>query len=276
MHALLAVPHVVVRRARRIVPLVVLARTRQRSPSPHGRRRAGRGLVAAPADPRTARSSAPRSGTRRDARARTMRRPASRNHARPRLRPSGSRGHAPTRADRAPCSATGTDADRHPSRSRRASRWCGHSRAGPGRRRGSRPRPVPASPCATNMPAPETRAAAARTAARQSEPGLQDMHAQSVDVGHEARAHARRENGAVERQEFSHRLCVRLQHDPLPFSTITMVAVPHWAWRATRHGCIASSKEPGAVYARLALAARWHAMVGRALTLCAPALTRRA
>ena len=137
MHALLAMPHVVVGRARRVVPLIVLARPRQARPSPHGCRRATVGGDAGRAAPRTARSSARPSGTHRAAPARTRRRPASRNRGRPPRRPSGARARAPAQADRAPHSTGGTSADPPRSRSPHASRWCGHSRAGRARRHGN-------------------------------------------------------------------------------------------------------------------------------------------
>ena len=139
MHALLAVPHVLVGGMRGIVPLIVLARARQRQPLPHGYRRGAR-MGSARVGPRTARSSARPSGTRPAAPARTMQRRANRNHGQRRRRPMvAQRVHQPNWSRTALSSRNDRRSARI--RSRRASRWCGRSRAGRERRRGSRPPP---------------------------------------------------------------------------------------------------------------------------------------
>ena len=87
--ALPAMPHLRVGRPGRIIPLVMLARPRQRGQRlvdgrarRRRRRMARRCRTAAPAVRRTARSSVPASGTRRVAPARTRQRPRRRNRVR--------------------------------------------------------------------------------------------------------------------------------------------------------------------------------------------------
>ena len=207
--ALLAMPHLRVGRPGRVVPLVMLARPRQRRErlvdrraGRHGAAACRRWRTAVRAARRTARSSAPASGTRRAAPARTRPRPRRRNRARPPPRPRDSRARRRGPARRARSSAAGTAADRR--RNWRSTRSSGHSRANPARRRETRPRPAPASPCARNRRSPETRAAARRAAGPgRLEPGFEHMHVEAVDVAHKAGADAGRQNGGVERGHLS-------------------------------------------------------------------------
>ena len=199
--------HVGVRRARRVVPLIVLARPRQRGELVVNvlARRDGRRLRV-----RTAAAAAGKRRAHHHHRA---------EHVRPHQRAPGRDRRAEIVADHGRDRAIAEredqpkrvphhveHAERAPGRRRssRPIRWCGHSRAGPARPRGSRRPRAAASPCASDRPARESRAAAAGTAGRRLEPGLQHVHAQAVDVLDEARADARRQKGAVERRQFRH------------------------------------------------------------------------
>ena len=162
MHPLRAVPHLLVRAALGIVPLVVLARPLQRRQrGMHvDARRARRRLLG-----QRGRAGEGRAHQRHAA-----------EHVRPHQRAPGRDRRAEivpdhrlhmaepergdqARAGRAPGSACGRAPDRR--RNRHSSQWCGHSRAGPAPPRGSRPRPAPASPCARTRRVPGSRAAAA-------------------------------------------------------------------------------------------------------------------
>ena len=165
MHALRAVPHVVVGLARGVVALVVLARARQ-----CGERGVHFGRCAASA---SGSAGAPENGALINTTLPKHVRPhqrAPRRHPRAEVvadhgvhaahadrRQQAHRiAHQVEKAERAPIAVVAA----------RRRRWCGRSRAGRARPRGSPPRPVPASPCASCRRARESRAAATRMAAR--------------------------------------------------------------------------------------------------------------
>ena len=170
VHALLAMPHVAVGAARRVVPLIVLAGPAQRCElvvhlAQSGRRHCleARPRTAAAAARRTARSSTPPSETRRAAAARTTRPPASRSRGRSRVRTCP----MPSAASRPTASRTRLSMRNEPQVAvvvRRPSRWCARSRAGRARSRGSPRRPAPAAHGASCTRVRESRAAAARSA----------------------------------------------------------------------------------------------------------------
>ena len=167
VHALRAVPHVGVGRARRVVPLVVLARPRSAASS-SWMSIAARSRGRRPC--RTAAGGPPNGALISTTRA---------EHVRPHQRaPGGDRRaevvadhggdrsmpSAASSAERIPHQVEHAERARGRRRNRRPSRWCGHSRAGRARSRGSRPPRAAASPCASCRRAPGSRAAAGRKA----------------------------------------------------------------------------------------------------------------